>query len=816
MTAFPTGSTEAMNRDAKRARRLIAASRLALWWERAWEASWRGLTTLGATAALALFDVWTSFPGWLRLACVFALIAAALVFFWRDWRAVRWPTRDEAVRRLERRNGVAHRPLASMDDALASGGDDPLAAELWRRHVARQTAALAGLEPAWPKPDLPSRDVYALRGLAFLGVIGGLAVAGGDAPARLAAALSPDDERAVSAPALAVDAWIAPPDYPGLAPIILTQARGALPLEQTGAVSAPAGSKLSIRLNAPGEPVIERTPLEDAPPETADAPPAAPGEIELTRSERVRVSAHGEELGEWEIVVLPDAPPHIAFDGEIEPTQRLATRIPFKVGDDYGVTKAEALIRLAPEAMDGFDPTAEEGADEMAIALPSAPRGEDKAGKTAAYEDLTAHPWAGLEVIVQLSATDALEQTGYSEEKRFTLPERVFVNPLARAVIEQRRELSRGPGAVARVATALEAFTIAPEAFGMKPAVYLGLRSAYWRLMQMRVRKDIAEVQSMLWDIALSIEDGGVTLAAEQVRQLQKDLKAALENGASDEEIARLTEQLRQAMRALASAMADAAPTETIPLVEGETVEMQDIEDILNRIEELNRLGAKEAAQELLSQLQDMMEGMGGPIAEPSERERELARDLAELNELVREQERLRDRTYREGQRLEDGDRPEERDLAGEQGALNERMDKLIGEAKGEDGETPQQLAEAAGAMEGAEGALKESRHGHAVEKQDEALEKLKAARDAARQQLAEEQKKNGGMRVGRGGRRPGADPAGRPEGDGPVDSGSVKVPTERETQRAREIQDELRRRSGEQDRTPEELDYLERLLERF
>ena len=260
MTAFPTGSTEAMNRDAKRARRLIAASRLALWWERAWEASWRGLTTLGATAALALFDVWTSFPGWLRLACVFALIAAGLVFFWRDWRAVRWPTRDEAVRRLERRNGVAHRPLASMDDALASGGDDPLAAELWRRHVARQTAALAGLELAWPKPDLPSRDVYALRGLAFLGVIGGLAVAGGDAPARLAAALSPDDERAVSAPALAVDAWIAPPVYTGLAPILLTQARGALPLEHTGAVSAPAGSKLSIRLNAPGEPVIERLP----------------------------------------------------------------------------------------------------------------------------------------------------------------------------------------------------------------------------------------------------------------------------------------------------------------------------------------------------------------------------------------------------------------------------------------------------------------------------------------------------------------------------------------------------------------------------
>ena len=61
MTAFPNGS-ELTGRDVVRGHRLIAGSRLALWWEKAWGASWRGLTLLGAGAVLALFDVWTWLP----------------------------------------------------------------------------------------------------------------------------------------------------------------------------------------------------------------------------------------------------------------------------------------------------------------------------------------------------------------------------------------------------------------------------------------------------------------------------------------------------------------------------------------------------------------------------------------------------------------------------------------------------------------------------------------------------------------------------------------------------------------------------------
>jgi hypothetical protein len=45
---------------------------------------------------------------------------------------------------------------------------------------------------------------------------------------------------------------------------------------------------------------------------------------------------------------------------------------------------------------------------------------------------------------------------------------------------------------------------------------------------------------------------------------------------------------------------------------------------------------------------------------------------------------------------------------------------------------------------------------------------------------------------------------------------GSVKVPNQSDLQRAREILDELRRRAGDNARTREELDYIERLLKQF
>ncbi|MFN4089781.1 MAG: DUF4175 family protein, partial [Alphaproteobacteria bacterium] len=59
-------------------------------------------------------------------------------------------------------------------------------------------------------------------------------------------------------------------------------------------------------------------------------------------------------------------------------------------------------------------------------------------------------------------------------------------------------------------------------------------------------------------------------------------------------------------------------------------------------------------------------------------------------------------------------------------------------------------------------------------------------------------------------------DPLGRPPGGRGVDSRDVVIPAESDVQRARDIRDELYRRSGDRARPRFELDYIERLLERF
>ena len=125
----------------------------------------------------------------------------------------------------------------------------------------------------------------------------------------------------------------------------------------------------------------------------------------------------------------------------------------------------------------------------------------------------------------------------------------------------------------------------------------------------------------------------------------------------------------------------------------------------------------------------------------------------------------------------------------------------------------PQQLDGAERSMRDAERALQEGDLEAAARAEQNALDQLRQGA----QQMAEQMLRQG-RQFGMG---PGLDapldPMGRPQrSEGPDFGNSVKVPDEIDVQRAREILEELRRRLGEQSRTPLELDYIERLLRRF
>ena len=119
----------------------------------------------------------------------------------------------------------------------------------------------------------------------------------------------------------------------------------------------------------------------------------------------------------------------------------------------------------------------------------------------------------------------------------------------------ERGRLALDANAQDGVADALDALTMAPEDH-MQSKDYLMMRSAYHRLVDVRSDDELRGVVDYLWTIALGMEDQGASLAAEQLRAAQEALRKALENNASDEEIAKLTQDLREAMQKFLQAFA--------------------------------------------------------------------------------------------------------------------------------------------------------------------------------------------------------------------------------------------------------------------
>ena len=123
--------------------------------------------------------------------------------------------------------------------------------------------------------------------------------------------------------------------------------------------------------------------------------------------------------------------------------------------------------------------------------------------------------------------------------------------------------------------------------------------------------------------------------------------------------------------------------------------------------------------------------------------------------------------------------------------------------------------------MRDASRALGQGQPGDAVPRQTEALEHLQKSQNQMSQQMAQQFGPQLGLRRGsQGQRRPerGQDPFGRGAGGafGASVDGDVEVPSRMEMRRARDILEELRKRSGEPQRPPLERDYIDRLLNQF
>ncbi len=409
---------------------------------------------------------------------------------------------------------------------------------------------------------------------------------------------------------------------------------------------------------------------------------------------------------------------------------------------------------------------------------------------------------------------------------------------MARAIIDQRKELAKDPGSAEAVAEVLGDLNNRPALYRDDSVVYLALRLAGQRLRHIDGTEAVTAIEQLLWDTALRIEDGHMSMADPEIERLMQELREAL-----DRYLQALAQELQRHPN-------DATP----PLDPSQVLTGRDLQRMLDRAGELARSGARDQARELLSQLQNMLENLRA--ARPGQAQQrgtnQAQQMMRGMQELMQRQQQLLDRSFRaqrqQGQQnrngqpgqqngqqqpgqqpgndqADSGEPGEMGDAAGQQEGVRRTLGELMRQLGDGMGDIPEPFGRAERAMRDATGALQRSRPGEAIGPQTEALDQLQqAARDFAQQlqqRLGNMWGDPNGDEVGATDRNPRdrieRDPFGRPmSNNGSFDQGDVKIPDENILQKSRRILDELRRRAGERFRPPIELDYIERLLKRF
>ncbi|HET9018722.1 MAG TPA: DUF4175 family protein, partial [Acetobacteraceae bacterium] len=525
-----------------RLRRRRAQARLVLAFERLWPALWPPLGLAGAYLCLALLDLPSLLPPLLRLLLLLAAIGGIAALAVRSFRHLRLPDAAEADRRLEAASGLRHRPLAVLTDRPALPG----AEALWRVHVARAAAQVGRLRVGLPRPGLAAIDRRALRGGLIVALVACLVIAGDEAPERILRALSPGFAPPPPAVPTELQAWITPPGYANMAPVFLHR--------EGSAVSVPAGSHLTISVSGGhGQPALtlagRALPFQplDASSYQADA--------DLTGGGRLIVRRGGAELAGWDLTVVADSAPMVRWPeqpGAARGRPRApATRLPWQVAHDYGVVALQAEIRLKDRPQ----------APPLIVSIPL-PGGAPKQAKGVRVQDLTPHPWAGLPVVARLVARDAPGLVGHSEDATFTLPERQFDNPTARAIIAVRKALSLHPEERAPAIAELDRIGEQRDVWRNDVGGYLNLRVASEQLFYDRDASAIPGVQAQLWQLALHLEEGltaRTAKALEQARQALRDAMNAQKRGEKidPKEIQRRLQALEKAIEQHLQALAE-------------------------------------------------------------------------------------------------------------------------------------------------------------------------------------------------------------------------------------------------------------------
>ncbi|WP_299743996.1 TIGR02302 family protein [uncultured Tateyamaria sp.] len=847
----------------------LALTRAGMFAEAFWQATWPLATVvLGCLAMLMLGlhdTVMVELVWFLGVVAALASIGA-LIYALRRFRI---PTREAALVRLD--ETLPGRPIQALMDEQAIGDDDAASTAVWRAHQARMAERAAAAQPVPADLRIARRDPYALRYVAVL-IFAVALIFGSIWRVGSVTDMTPGAGNGLATGPV-WEGWAESPRYTERPTIYLNDIA-------EGPLEVPAGSLITLRLygevgaltiaetvsgrigevppasdpeqdftvvqsgeiaiNGPGGRTWAVTVLPDVPPAIAvlDAPEAtALGEMTLPFGAS---DDYGVEAGEARFFLDLDEVDRrhgLSIAPESRPEITVALPMPF-TGERTEFE--EALVEDFSE-----HPWANLPVTVIMTALDAA----EQQSETEPFQMIL--PGRRFFDPVAASIIEQRRDLLWSKDNS------ARVAQILRAVAHRpddvfRREVDQLR--LRRVITRLE--TLA--SYGLTD----------------EQQEDVARD---MWDLALGIEEGDLSDALERLRRARERLEQAMRDGASQAEIEELMQELRRAtddyMQQLSrQAELDRQENDENPRNQPQNqmqMTQDDIQRMMDRIQELMEQGRMAEAEQALRELQEMLEnmqvtqGQGGEGQSPGEQAME------GLAETLREQQGLSDQAFRDLQEQfnpnaqtgesqgnegrdggqgrgnqhsqggegqgeqgtdESGGEGNERAEGQSEGSLADRQQALRDELRRQQGSLPgagtpegddarDALDRAGRAMDGAEEALRQRDFAEAIDNQSQAMEALREGMRALGEAMQQEQQNaQQGQGTSESDRRAEArDPLGRdPGANGSVGTEEGLLQGEDVYRRARDLLDEIRRRSGDGERPDVELDYLKRLLDRF
>ncbi len=868
--------TDLMTRTMARLRLPMALTRLGLFAERAARAFWPLWSLVIAVLAalmLGLHDLASVEIVW-GLGVVATV--AGVWFLIRGLMRFRWPSREDAFQRLDA--SLVGRPLSTLRDQQALGAGDAASARLWAVHQARMATRAEAAHAVEPDLRVARFDPFGMRYVALtalviaamFGSIWRVGSVAGMAPGGAAMAASPSWEGWISPPAYTGLPVIYLNDIePGDIRVAegsdvtlrFYGPEGALSVDE--GVSGRIGEKPNPA-NPSQEFAVARTgPL------SIDGPNGRAWDLIVIDDQAPNVALSGVAEANYEgRMTLPFS---ASDDYGVERGEAVITLDMSRIDRRYGLAlspeERAPIVLPLPVPIAGSRAEFEENLIEDFSEHPWAnmPVKIDLVAVDAAEQEGGAQ---GVEITLAARRFFDPLAAAVIELRRDLL----WNKDNGRRVVQLLKAISWEPEGLFRAETVYLRYRLIMrrldtmtkhDAFTHEKRDEIA--EALWDLALLIEEGDIDDAMERMRAAQEKLTEAMKNGASPQeIARLMQDLRDATQDY--------LRQLSRQAQKDQQQQGDQNNAQNQQQMQDGMQMSQNDLQRMMDRIQELMEQGRMAEAQQALEELQKMMEnmrvtqGQGGQGQSPGDQAME------GLGETLRNQQGLSDQAFRDlqeqynpgaqsgqsqgnegrnggmgkGQSHEgqggDGqssDQPGqgqgqqggqaqggsngEQSLAERQEALRRELERQrsgLPDLGGEAGRAAREALDRADqAMRGAEGALEQGDLADAIDKQAEAMDALRDGIRNMGEAMAENQRE---MRGGQGEQQGNVggqrnDPLGRNSGTkGQVGSERGMLQGEDVYRRAKELLDEIRRRTGDGDRPEVELEYLKRLMKRF